>query len=92
MASLPPSSNPPPNPEKKPEEKKDESSPSSNSEEEKMDTDAPQPEPEETWDDIPEDIMELNTDEILTRIRLFDNDLKVFYSFLPYTDLFLTEL
>lgn len=32
---------------------------------------------EETWEDIPEDIMALSSDEILTRIRLIDNDLKV---------------
>lgn len=35
---------------------------------------------EETWEDIPEDIMALSSDEILTRIRLIDNDLKVCYS------------
>ena len=28
-------------------------------------------------DDIPEEIMELDTDDILTRIRLIDNDIKV---------------
>lgn len=41
-----------------------------------MDTtpDVPQ---EETWEDIPEDIMTLSTDEILTRIRLIENDMKV---------------
>lgn len=32
---------------------------------------------EETWDDIPEEIMSLSSDEILTRTRLIDNDLKV---------------
>jgi len=32
---------------------------------------------EETWDDIPEDILTLSTDEILTRTRLIDNDIKV---------------
>ena len=32
--------------------------------------------PEETWDDIPEDIMALNTEEIITRTRLIDNDIK----------------
>jgi 26S proteasome regulatory subunit T5 len=41
-----------------------------------MDTADDQP-PEETWDDIPEDIMTLTTDEILTRIRLIENDMKV---------------
>jgi 26S proteasome regulatory subunit T5 len=39
-----------------------------------MDTDPPV---EETWADIPEDIMALSTDEILTRIRLIENDIKV---------------
>lgn len=33
--------------------------------------------PEEDWSDIPEDIMSLSTDDILTRIRLIDNDVKV---------------
>lgn len=33
--------------------------------------------PEETWDDIPADILSLSTDEILTRIRLIENDIKV---------------
>ena len=32
--------------------------------------------PEETWDDIPEDIMGLSTEEIITRTRLIDNDIK----------------
>ena len=30
-----------------------------------------------TWDDIPTDILSASTDEILTRIRLIENDLKV---------------
>lgn len=32
---------------------------------------------EETWSDIPEDVMALPTDDILMRIRLIDNDIKV---------------
>ena len=36
----------------------------------------PQPQ-EETWDDIPDDIKGLNTDEILARVRLLENDIKV---------------
>lgn len=32
---------------------------------------------EETWDDLPEEILTLSTDEILTRTRLIDNDIKV---------------
>ena len=43
-----------------------------------MDT-TPDAPPEETWDDIPEEVMSLSTDEILTRIRLLDNDIKVRY-------------
>ena len=41
-----------------------------------MDTTPDQP-VEETWEDIPEDIMELETEDILTRIRLIENDIKV---------------
>ncbi len=41
-----------------------------------MDTTPDQP-PEETWEDIPEDIMGLSSDEITTRTRLIDNDLRV---------------
>ena len=44
-----------------------------------MDT-TPDVQPEETWDDIPEDIMALTNDEIATRTRLIDNDLKVMRS------------
>jgi len=32
---------------------------------------------EETWADIPEDVLSSTTDEILTRIRLIENDVKV---------------
>ena len=38
---------------------------------------APDQPPEETWDDIPEDIMALPTEDIQTRTRLIDNDIKV---------------
>src|SRR5882757_5754102 len=40
-----------------------------------MDT-APDQPPEETWDDIPEEIMTLTTEDIQTRTRLIDNDIK----------------
>ncbi len=33
--------------------------------------------PEDPWADIPEEVKSLSTDEILTRIRLLDNDIKV---------------
>jgi 26S proteasome regulatory subunit T5 len=41
-----------------------------------MDTTPDQP-PEDTFTDIPEEVMALSTDEILTRMRLLDNDIKV---------------
>ena len=34
---------------------------------------------EETWDDLPEEILTLSTDEILTRSQLIDNDIKVVF-------------
>lgn len=43
-----------------------------------MDT-APDQPPEETWDDIPEEIMALPTEDIQTRTRLIDNDIKVMF-------------
>jgi len=49
-----------------------------------MDT-APDQPPEETWDDIPEEIVALTTEDIQTRTRLIDNDIKV--TFLCPTDL-----
>ncbi len=75
MSSVPPPSNPPPNPEKA----EDLSAPDASVPTEgaaAMD-ESPDVPPEETWDDIPEDILNLATDEILTRARLIDNDLKV---------------
>lgn len=75
MSSAPPPSNPPPNPEKA----EDISAPDGSAPIEgaaAMD-ESPDVPPEETWDDIPEDILNLATDEILTRARLIDNDLKV---------------
>ncbi|THH20089.1 hypothetical protein EW146_g1202 [Bondarzewia mesenterica] len=44
-----------------------------------MDTTPDQP-AEETWADIPPEVMELDTNEILTRVRLIDNDIKVMKS------------
>ena len=46
-----------------------------------MDT-APDQPPEETWDDIPEEIMALTTEDIQTRTRLIDNDIKVTFLYL----------
>lgn len=77
MSSLPPSNNPPPNPEKKPEDTATPASPAA-ADGAEMDT-TPDAPVEETWADIPEDIMALSTDEILTRIRLIENDIKVSY-------------
>ncbi|KAL5482365.1 RPT5 [Sanghuangporus weigelae] len=46
-----------------------------------MDTTPEETKPvEETWDDIPEEIMALSTDEINSRIRLIENDIKVMRS------------
>ena len=43
-----------------------------------MDTTPDETKPvEETWEDIPEDIMSLSADEINSRIRLIENDIKV---------------
>ena len=43
-----------------------------------MDTTPEETKPvEETWDDIPEEIMALSPDEINSRIRLIENDIKV---------------
>ena len=50
-----------------------------------MDTSSDQP-PEEKWEDIPEDILALPTEDIATRTRLIDNDLRV-RSFLSQTNL-----
>jgi len=76
MSALPPAEHPNNN-----DQGSDANKPSS------VDSTGPQPEvaemdttpdpPEETWEDIPEEIMELDTDDILTRIRLIDNDIKV---------------
>ena len=73
------SSAPPPPPEIPPQDKQpDPQSPTTVHQEQDaaMDTTPDQP-PEETWDDIPADILALSTDEILTRIRLIENDIKV---------------
>lgn len=74
MSTAPPSSDPPPNNEKP--EVTGSSEPTSAEGTAAMDV-TPDAPPEETWDDIPEDILALNTDEIITRTRLIDNDIKV---------------
>ncbi|KAI0260248.1 P-loop containing nucleoside triphosphate hydrolase protein [Gloeopeniophorella convolvens] len=55
------------------------SAPAAQTEASEMDTTPDQP-AEESWEDIPEDIIELDTDDILTRVRLIDNDIKVMRS------------
>lgn len=43
-----------------------------------MDTSPEETKPvEETWEDIPEEIMALGADEVNSRIRLIENDIKV---------------
>ncbi|KAJ2916115.1 hypothetical protein MD484_g4290, partial [Candolleomyces efflorescens] len=79
MSSAPPPNDNPTNNEKKPEQ----SAPSSSSnpqDSSAMDTTPDLQPPEETWDDIPEDILSLSTEDIVTRTRLIDNDLKVLRS------------
>lgn len=39
-------------------------------------------EPVDDWSDIPEDVINLTTDEIISRTRLIDNDVKVRRDFL----------
>ena len=76
MSSAAPENNPPnPEPEKQDDQQasQSENMPTQDAE---MDT-APDIPPEETWEDIPDEVMSLSTDEILTRIRLIENDIKV---------------
>ncbi|KAF8798894.1 26S proteasome subunit P45 [Phlegmacium glaucopus] len=77
MSSAPPPTTPPSDSNKKTDPSA--STNSSSAEGVAMDETPDAPE-EETWDDIPEDILTLNTDEILTRTRLIDNDIKVMRS------------
>jgi 26S proteasome regulatory subunit T5 len=72
---------PPPPPEIPPQDKQPESATTAPqpAQDAAMDTTPDHP-PEETWDDIPADILSLGTDEILTRIRLIENDIKVMKS------------
>lgn len=74
MSSAPPPNNQPTSPEKQPEAPS--SSQPASAPDAAMDT-APDVPEEESWADIPEEILSLTTDEILTRIRLLDNDIKV---------------
>lgn len=77
MSALPPAEHPNNNGQPSDANKSDSADQSSTQPEvAEMDTTPDQP-PEETWDDIPEEIMELDTGDILTRIRLIDNDIKV---------------
>ncbi|KAF6757596.1 P-loop containing nucleoside triphosphate hydrolase protein [Ephemerocybe angulata] len=79
MSSAPPPNDPPQDSEKKSEESTPLLSTSNAQDSAAMDT-TPDVQPEETWDDIPEDILALSNDEIATRTRLIDNDLKVMRS------------
>lgn len=76
MSSAPPPSNPPSNPEKKQEASLSDAPASTEAAAMDVTPDVP---PEETWDDIPAEILSLTTEEINTRTRLIDNDLKVHY-------------
>lgn len=75
MSSAPPPIGPPSD-----SNKKDSSAPISSSSPEGVAMDiTPDVPGEETWDDLPGEILALSTDEILTRTRLIDNDLKVVF-------------
>ena len=77
MSSVPP---PPPITPPSDSNKKDSSAPTSSSSPEGVAMDVtPDVQEEETWDDLPEEILTLSTDEILTRARLIDNDIKVVF-------------
>jgi len=84
MSSAQPPNQPPNNPPagEKPEEQQpllgQAPSEARPTEDAQMDT-APDQPPEETWDDIPEEIMALPTEDIQTRTRLVDNDVKVMF-------------
>jgi len=80
MSALPPAEHPNNSGQTSDANKSDSANPTSTPPEvAEMDTTPDQP-PEETWDDIPEEIMDLDTEDILTRIRLIDNDIKVMRS------------
>ena len=76
MSSAQPPNPPPYNDEKKPESNSPQSTaPVAGAA--AMDT-APDASPlEENWDDIPEEVLSLNTEEIQMQGRLIDNDIKV---------------
>lgn len=77
MSTVPPGEHPNNNEERSDPNKQDIESPETTQPESaEMDTTPDQP-VEETWDDIPEEIMELETEDVLTRIRLIENDIKV---------------
>lgn len=70
-------SNPPPdpNPQSNPEKQPEQSQQQAEQQDVPMDTTPDQPK-EETWDDIPSEVMGLSSEEIMTRTRLIDNDIK----------------
>lgn len=80
MSSAQPPNQPPEqndnNGEQKPEIEASSSAPAAAENGNKMDT-APDQPPEETWEDIPEEIRSLSTEEVATRARLIENDLRV---------------
>ena len=77
MSTVPPGEHPNNNEERSDPNKQDAgSSETTPVESAEMDT-TPDLPVEETWDDIPEEIMELETEDVLTRIRLIENDIKV---------------
>jgi len=70
---------PPPNNEKSPDNSQQSESAPATVDANAMDVQPEQP-AEETWEDIPPDVLESNTDDIMTRVRLIENDIKVMRS------------
>ena len=70
--------NQPPNDEKKSEVPQQSGEINANNPD-KMEVEPEQP-AEETWDDIPQDVLQSETDDIMTRVRLIENDIKVMRS------------
>lgn len=76
MSAAQPPAQPPNNNGGNPEKAPETAPGAPNADDASMDT-APDQPPEETWEDIPEDVMSLTTEEVMTRVRLLDNDIKV---------------
>ena len=79
MSSAPPPPNPPSGDDEKPPVAADTTDPNPKPVDamDVQEPETPKAPPADTFEDIPAEIMGAATDEILTRIRLIDNDIKV---------------